>query len=129
MNSKTPLNALIPATILWSLPLVFLTIVQYIRNAEVKAILMAVIYPLFISLVSRNARFWVKRSALAIPALFTMIYILVISNKKNKDAIVNPKNDKTRSGLIYTSIIIVFMIFMVLNGMFVENIYDPSNFS
>ena len=132
MNSKTPLDALTPAVLLWSLPFIFLVIIQYIKNAEAKSILMAVIYPLLISFISRNARFWVKRSALSIPALITLLYILLITSskyKKNQDAIVNPTVDKTRSGLVFASIIVMFMLIMFLNGVFVENIYDPSNFS
>ena len=132
MNSKTSLNALIPAVLLWSLPFIFLVIIQYIKNAEAKSILMAVIYPLLISFISRNARFWVKRSALSIPALITLLYILLITSskyKKNQDAIVNPTDNKTRSGLVFASIIVIFMLIMFLNGVFVENIYDPSNFS
>ena len=132
MNSKTPLNVLTPAVLLWSLPFIFLVSIQYVKNAEVKTILMTVVYPLFISLISRNARFWVKRSALSIPALFTMLYILIMlasKNEKNKQAVVNPKDNKTRSGLLFGSIIFIFMVFMFLNGFYVENIYDPSNFS
>ena len=132
MNSKTSLNALIPAVLLWSLPFIFLVIIQYIKNAEAKSILMAVIYPLLISFISRNARFWVKRSALSIPALITLLYILLITSskyKKNQDAIVKPTDNKTRSGLVFASIVVMFMLIMFLNGVFVENIYDPSNFS
>lgn len=130
MNSKTPIGVIIPALLLWALPLSLLVSIQYITSAEFKTFSIAVIYPLLISLMSRNARFWVSRSAVALSGIFTLLLIsLLLTNDKNKEALKDPNSNKTRSGILYGGIVLFYLIGMGLTGVFVEPLYNPSNFS
>ena len=130
MNSKTPIGVIIPALLLWAIPLSTLISIQYITNAEFKTFTIAVLFPLLISLMSRNARFWVSRSSLSLSGIFTLLLIsLLLTNKKNKEALNDPNSNKTRSGILYGSIIVFYLFGMGLTGVFVEPLYNPSNFS
>jgi hypothetical protein len=130
MNSKTPIGVILPGIFIWSLPLSLLVSIQYITNPEFKTITISVIFPLILSLMSRYARFWVARSAVALAGIFTILLILLLlRSQKNKDALSKPLENKQRSGIIYGSIIFTFLMSMVFTGVFIEPLYNPSNFS
>jgi membrane protein CcdC involved in cytochrome C biogenesis len=129
MKSKTPMSLILPAMGLWSIPLAFLVAMQYITNATAKTFSITVIYPMIIALMSRNARFWVTKSAIGFAGVFTMILIsLLLIDKKNKDALSKPVEHKERSALLYTAVVACFVLGIAFTGIFVEELYRPDEF-
>lgn len=129
MKSKTPMNLILPAMGLWSIPLAFLVAMQYITNATAKTFSIAVIYPMIIALMSRNARFWVTKSAIGFAGVFTMILIsLLLIDKKNKEALSKPTDHKERSAFLYTAVVACFVLGIAFTGIFVEELYRPDEF-
>ena len=129
MKSKTPMSLILPAMGLWAIPLALLVSMQYITNATAKTFSISVIYPMIISLMSRNARFWVTKSAIGFAGVFTMILIsLLIIDKKNKDALSKPTEHKQRSALLYTAVVACFVLGIAFTGIFIEELYRPEEF-
>jgi len=129
MKSKTPMSLILPAMGLWSIPLAFLVAMQYITNATAKTFSIAVIYPLIIALMSRNARFWVTKSAIGFAGVFTMILIsILLISKKNKEALGHPQEHKERSALLYTAIVVCFVVGIAFTGVFIEELYRRDEF-
>ena len=126
-GKHTASSALIPATILWTIVMLFPVVLWYIDSAQFRVFLY-LLYPLIIGLISRQGVFWISFGTLAVCSILTFLMGFLLNlNKKNSDAMKKPRENKVRSGLIFAFLSLMFILLIVGLGN-LTYIYNPSNF-
>lgn len=129
MITKTkPITAL-KGTALWAIAMIFPLLLWYINSGEFKTMVF-LIYPVIVSMLSRNGYFWISPEILAFSSILAFSYgTLIRINKKARDAMDNPRENKGLSAVTLTSIAIVFLSCIMLLGIYVIPMYRRSNFA
>jgi hypothetical protein len=128
MSGKhTAMSALVPATLLWTVVMVFPLLLWYVNSAQFR-IFLYLLYPLILGLVSRQGFFWISLDKLAVSSIITfLVGFLLNLNKKNSNALRNPRANKVRSSLIFVLLSLVFLGIIFGMGQ-ITYLYNPSNF-
>jgi len=121
------MSALVPATLLWTVVMVFPLLLWYVNSAQFR-IFLYLLYPLILGLVSRQGFFWISLDKLAVSSIITfLVGFLLNLNKKNSNALRNPRANKVRSSLIFVLLSLVFLGIIFGMGQ-ITYLYNPSNF-
>tara|TARA_R110002072_G_scaffold245573_2_gene404841 strand:+ start:161 stop:592 length:432 start_codon:yes stop_codon:yes gene_type:complete len=124
-----PSNIMI-AMFLWAIPLLVPVLTTYFSDAYFKVFLFTAVFPIIIGILSRTSRFWVNQTAILYAGLAAIITgFLIIMNKKNKEAIENPKSNRLRSALLYAALIGSFLLVLGMSTMFLVPLYDGKDFT
>ena len=92
---------------------------QVLDSAELKLLLLTMV-PLMVMFFSKGPKFGKVQMGTVVGASFaTLVIMFVISilSPKFKGYIGKPKENRVMGGVAYTSMIVIFMIFMVVGGM------------
>lgn len=126
-GKHTASSALIPAAILWTIVMSIPLLLWYIDSAMFRVFLY-LMYPLLIGYISRRGVFWISIETIAVSSIFTFLLGFVMTlSKKNSDAMKKPKENKVRSGLIFSFLSFMFILIIVGLGR-ISYIYNPVNF-
>jgi hypothetical protein len=123
MTAALPEN-IMWAILIWMIPMIVPILFMYLDSVDFKMFMLAFIYPLMLSILSRSGRFWLKRSVILMSSIttFTATYFMM-KYDKNREAIQKPTENKSRSALIFTAIMVAFALGIVLAGTF-ETLYN-----
>jgi len=123
MTAALPEN-IMWAILIWMIPMIVPILFMYLDSVNFKMFMLAFIYPLMLSILSRSGRFWLKRSVILMSSIttFTATYFMM-KYDKNREAIQKPTENKSRSALIFTAIMVAFALGIVLAGTF-ETLYN-----
>lgn len=114
---------------LWAIAMVFPLLLWYINSGEFKTMVF-LIYPVIVSLLSRNGYFWIVPEVLAFSSILAFVYgTLLRINKNARAAMDNPRENKGLSAVTLTSIAIVFLASLMLLGVYAIPMYRSSNFA
>ena len=114
---------------LWAIAMVFPLLLWYINSGEFKTMVF-LIYPVIVSLLSRNGYFWIVPEILAFSSILAFVYgTLLRINKNTRAAMDNPRKNKGLSAVTLTSIAIVFLASVMLLGVYAIPMYRSSNFA
>ena len=114
---------------LWAIAMVFPLLLWYINSGDFKTMVF-LIYPVIVSLLSRNGYFWIVPEVLAFSSILAFVYgTLLRINKNARAAMDNPRENKGLSAVTLTSIAIVFLASLMLLGVYAIPMYRPSNFA
>jgi len=128
MSGKhTAMSALLPATALWTVIMTIPLVLWYIESAYFR-IFTYMLYPVLIGLISRIGYFWVAADKIILISILTFLLGFLLNlNKGNHEAMKKPREHKIRSGLIFTTLTLTFLILLFSIGK-LTYIYNPSNF-
>jgi hypothetical protein len=114
---------------LWAIAMIVPFLLWYINSGKFKTMVF-LIYPVIVSILSRNGYFWISPEILAFSSILAFGYgTLIRINKDVRDAMDNPREKKALSAVTLTSIAVVFLGCVMLLGLYAIPMYRPSNFA
>lgn len=129
MTIKTKPVVALKGVGLWAIAMVFPLLLWYINSGEFRTMVF-LIYPVIISLLSRNGYFWIVPEILAFSSILAFAYGTLLRNNKNaRVAMDNPKENKGLSAVTLTSIALIFLASVLLMGIYAIPMYRSSNFA
>jgi hypothetical protein len=131
-SQKTPTSLVIEAMITWGPPMFVPFFSMFLNKYLTFNVLnISVIYPIILSFASRNAKFWITRKSLLLMCISTLLvsFGLTRINKKSKEALKNPDAHLSLSIPLFLTIMAAFFISFFIVGMYIEPLFDLSNFS
>ena len=127
--TKTSLSVAATGTALWAVALLVPLILWYVNSGEFKTMVFLT-YPVIISALSRVGWFWVRPEILAYSSIIAFIYGTLLRRNENvRKAMDDPKENKSLSALVLSSIAVVFLAMVMLFSIYVKPMYNPENFT
>lgn len=128
MGTYTALSSLIPAVTLWTLVMLLPLILWYIDSAMFR-IFVYLLYPIMIGIMSRQGVFWIDMVVIMGASVLTFLLGFLLNlNEGNRKAMEKPRENKTRSALLFTLLSTVFIASIFAAGS-LSHIYNPKNFT
>jgi hypothetical protein len=127
--ATNPVSAVFTAILLWAVAIVAPILFWYLDSHEFKTILFLA-YPVLLSLLSRTGAFWVREDFIAYSSIAAFLFAVLLNLSPNvRESLKEPEKNKALSGVVLSSIGLVFLITMGSMGLFYKPIYNPANFS
>lgn len=111
MSKRSPF----PAAIQWGLLLSIPAMTTLFTEPILNLMLMTIVLPTAVSFLSRSGTFFVNTQTVLVAAVATFFFSYVLQNywSKFNETLKEPHKNKINTGMAYTGIIIMFMMFMV----------------
>ena len=125
--SQTKSSAIIASVFSWFVALI-VPFTSWLYDSSLVKLLTVLIYPLIVSLLAREGFFWVRPEFIALSSVLTFLIGLALrANKKIKEALDKPAQNKQLAFWIFMLLIVIFL--SILGGMgYARYLYNPSNF-
>ena len=115
--------------LLWAVAMISPVLMMYIDNSTFRLLFLTLVFPTILSFLCRAGHFWVSHKVVLIASVVTFIVSLMIKmSQKADDAMSNPSSDKTLSGIIFGSIVTIFLVTMFASSQVVD-MYLPGEFA
>lgn len=125
---KTKLPTVLKGASLWAIALMFPLVLWYVKSGEFKT-LVFLVYPIILSLLSRSGLFWIRSNFIAFSSVITFLFALILrQNRRVAKSLENTEDNKEVSAVVLTSVSIVFLLSIIMMGLFVDSLYDSGEF-
>lgn len=103
--------------LLWALVMVIPLLILYVKNGEVKAALLTLVYPNLLSYLAREGRFWISYKAIAGASIIAFLLSLVLRmNSSVQKALDDPTNNKAVSASVLAVLLLIFFVVIGVYG-------------
>lgn len=111
MSRQSPFPAAIQWGLLMSVPAMTTIFTEPILNL----MLMTIVLPMAVTFLSRSGTFFVNTQTVLVASIATFFFSYVIQSfwPRFKETLKEPQKNKVNTGMAYSGIIIMFMMFMV----------------
>jgi cytochrome b561 len=103
--------------LMWSLVMILPLLILYVKNGEVKAALLTLVYPNLLSYLAREGRFWISYKAIAGASIIAFLLSLVLRmNSTVQKALDDPTNNQAVSASVLAILLFVFFVVIAVYG-------------
>tara|TARA_R110002074_G_scaffold145707_1_gene294803 strand:- start:682 stop:1089 length:408 start_codon:yes stop_codon:yes gene_type:complete len=109
---------------LWAIVMGLAIMMMYLPLIPFREVILTIIFPVLLTVLTRNKHFFVSLPVIAIAGIMTFIYSLLLKVNANvRKAQKDPLKEKTVSAASYTSTVICFFVSIIIVAKFVP-MYD-----
>ena len=111
MSKQSPF----PAAIQWGLLLSVPAMTTIFTEPILNLMLMTIVLPMAVTFLSRSGTFFVNTQTVLVASIATFFFSYVIQSfwPKFKETLKEPQKNKVNTGMAYSGIIVMFMMFMI----------------
>lgn len=122
MSRPSPFPAAAQWGLLMSVPAMATIFTEPILNL----MLMTIVLPMAVSFLSRSGTFFVNTQTVLIASIATFFFSYLLQSfiPKFKGTLKEPQRNRVNTGMVYASIIIMFMMFMVATTLAGVDMYE-----
>lgn len=109
---------IVKGILLWFFVMLIPLLVLFIKNGEVKAALLTLVYPNLLAFLSRSGRFWISNKVIAAASIVTFLVSLLLRLIPSvKKALDDPTNNQAISASILALLVFIFFVIIAVSGL------------